>query len=418
LIGAIAAWQRRLEEYGLAPAAVVALRADYSLDATAALLAVFARRGVVALMPEGGDCDRYLQDCQASASLEIDADGRHDWRPRTGSAVHPLLRQLESNGDAGLVIFTSGSSGRPKAALQSVERFLHKYLRRGRQLRTLGFLLFDHVAGVDTLFYTLSNGGALIAPRQRDPASICALIERANVEVLPTSPSFLRLLCLAGNTGGHSLQSLQIITYGSEPMDQGTLLRVRERFPDVQLLQKYGTTESGSPRTESRADGSLWIRFRRDGVEARVVDGVLWLRGEGLILGYLNAELPVDPNGWYCTGDMVDVDGEWLHVRGRGAELINVGGEKVVPSEVEAVILGLDCVRSAAVSGEAHPLTGQIVTARVELSPGTDPKQATKLIRQRCREQLAAHKVPVKIDCIAGELVTARQKVQRLPATR
>ncbi|MGE0114229.1 MAG: fatty acid--CoA ligase family protein [Steroidobacteraceae bacterium] len=415
LLKEFATWQGRLEQLNIQPGSVVGLRADYSLASTAALLALFARGSVAALIPRDRDPAPYLQDGGANGLLEVHNDGTYQWQALLVSgAQHELLERLRTSGDAGVVIFTSGSTGKPKAALQSLERFLYKFQGQGRRFRTLGFLLFDHVAGLDTLFYTLSSGGVLVVTRKRDPAAICALIHRARVEVLPASPSFLRLLCLAGSAGDYDLSSLKVITYGSEPMDPATLMRLNERFPQLQISQKYGTTETGSPRSESRGKDSLWLKLKNDGVETRVVDNVLWIRSEGTILGYLNAPSPVDAEGWYCTGDLVDVDGEWIKFRGRVSDVINVGGEKVAPSEVEQVILSVDNVQEAVVSGERHALMGQIVTARVALVEGADSKQAAKAIRARCRERLAPYKVPVKIEFVPGGLINDRQKAQRM----
>jgi acyl-CoA synthetase (AMP-forming)/AMP-acid ligase II len=212
----------------------------------------------------------------------------------------------------------------------------------------------------------------------------------------------------------HDLSSLKIITYGSEPMDQGTLTRLNARFPNAEISQKYGTTETGSPRSISRGGDSLWLKFKSDGVETKVVGDVLWIRSEGMMLGYLNAPSPVDEEGWYCTGDLVDVDGEWIRFRGRMADVINVGGEKVVPAEVEELILELNFVRDVLVSGESHPLMGQIVSAQVAVTPASlEPKEAARRIRQHCRERVASYKVPLRIDIVAEVLANDRQKVRR-----
>lgn len=411
-------WQSRLDKLNIAAGSIVGVRADYSLSAVAALLALFSRRAIAALIPRDRDAAHYLLDARAAALLELNVDGSYQWRSVAHPASHPLLDRLRTAGEGGVVIFTSGSTGRPKAALQSLERFLYKFRKPRRRFRTLAFLLFDHVAGLDTLFYTLASGGTLILTRRRDPKSILELIESHNVEVLPTSPSFLRLLCVAGDDGEHDLSSLKIITYGSEPMDPSTLARLNARFPNAQISQKYGTTETGSPRSMSRGNDSLWLKIKSDGVETKVVDEVLWIRSEGIMLGYLNAPSPVDEQGWYCTGDLVDVDEEWIKFRGRAADAINVGGEKVAPAEVEQSILELDFVRDALVSGEPHALMGQIVTARVALTTtALDPKQAAKRIRLHCRERLASYKVPVKVDIVAEGFANDRHKAQRKRAS-
>ncbi len=268
---------------------------------------------------------------------------------------------------------------------------------------------------MDTLFYTFFNGGCLVVTRSRTPGAVCALIESARVQVLPASPSFLRLLLMAGDAANADLSSLKVITYGSEPMDPSTLERLNQRFPHLALTQKYGTTETGSPRSISRGNDSLWVKLSSRSMESRVLDGVLHLRGEGTILGYLNAPSPIDADGWYCTGDLVDVDGEWLRFRGRASDTINVGGEKVSPAEVEQAILELGFVKDAVVAGERHAMMGQIVTARVALAAPGEPADAIKRIRAHCRARLAAYKVPVKIEIVAGGLTSERQKARRQP---
>jgi len=409
-------WTVHLDALKVEPTEVVGLRADFSLHAFAALLALLSRRAVAALLPRNRDLESYLADANAALFLDLHTDGTYECR-RRGSVTpgHLLLEKLRDSGDGGIVLFTSGSTSRPKAALQSTERFLRKYHMPGRRFRTLAFLLFDHIAGLDTLFYTLASGGSLILTRHRDPPSILQLIETHRVEVLPASPSFLRLLCGTNDTRQRDLSSLQIITYGSEPMDARTLARLSERLPNLQLSQKYGTTETGSPRCISKGNDSLWVRFNDAAVETKIVQGMLWIRSESTILGYLNAPSPLDEDGWYCTADLVDVDGEWLRFRGRASETINVGGEKVSPPEVEHAILELDFVREVAVRGEAHPLLGQVVTARVVLTDGNTlpPREAVTRIWQHCRKRLASYKAPVKVDVIQNGLVDDRQKIIR-----
>jgi acyl-coenzyme A synthetase/AMP-(fatty) acid ligase len=405
----------RLAALEIAPGNVVALRADYSLQATAALLALLEGQATVAMLPRDRDPDPLLADCHATALLDIDQQGRWNWKALPAPAVRqPLLTALQVAGDAGIVLFTSGSTGRPKAALHSIQRFLRKFDRPGKSLRTLAFLLFDHVAGLDTLFYTLSNGGAVVVTRDRSPPAIYRLIDDARVEVLSASPTFLRLLCMAGDDAERSLASLKIVTYGSEPMDPRTLALLNERFPSCRISQKYGTTETGSPHSASRDNNSLWLKLGGDGVDVRVVDGELQMRSESTILGYLNAPSPVDAEGWYSTGDLVEVDGEWIRFRGRSSDQINVGGEKVAPSEVEQVLLELDFIREAVVSGESNPIMGQVVAAKIVMAEAIDERDAMRRIRIHCRSRLAPHMIPVKVHFVSGSLSTPRHKIQRV----
>jgi acyl-coenzyme A synthetase/AMP-(fatty) acid ligase len=153
------------------------------------------------------------------------------------------------------------------------------------------------------------------------------------------------------------------------------------------------------------------LKFKSDQLETKVVDGILWIRSDSTILGYLNAPSPVDDEGWYCTADLVDVDGEWIRFRGRATEVINVGGTKVSPTEVEHSILQLDFVRDVIVFGEPHSLLGQIVSARVVLETAQLTRgEAIKRIWQHCRRNLGPQMAPVKIEITTDTMVNERQK--------
>jgi len=405
-------WRDELDAHGLRPGAVAAVRSDYSLDGIALLLALLSRRCIAALLPRDTSPGPLLEDTCAEAVLRCDAGGGFAFETRNAAATHPLLEQLRARHSGGFVIFSSGSSGRAKAVLHDVERFLIKFERPGKRLRTLAFLLFDHIAGMDTLFYTLCAGGALALPDRRDADHVATLIARHRVQVLPASPSFLRLLLLSGACERHDLSSLEIVTYGSEPMDEATLARVVSAFPNARVLQKYGTSEVGSPRSRSRGN-SLWLELAGGDVERKVEDGMLWLRSPAAMLGYLNAPDPFDADGWYCTGDLVERDGAWIRVLGRASDLINVGGEKVFPQEVEEVILELAFVCDVVVKGVPHPLLGQAVHAEVELHEPRSIPELRRQVRQHCLARLSRHKVPVQVVEARGSVVTSRQKKLR-----
>ena len=202
-------WRDILGGHNIAPGAVVGIKADHSPNAVALLLALLEHGCVAALIPATApDEAPYLHDAQAEALCRFDADGEGAWQAVPGprpTVRHRLLQTLAARREAGFIIFSSGSTGQPKAVLHSAERFLTKFDRPGKRLRTLAFLLFDHIAGIDTLFYTLAGGGTLVLPERRDPLSVCRLIQDHEVEVLPTSPTFLNLLCLSGDHAGFDL---------------------------------------------------------------------------------------------------------------------------------------------------------------------------------------------------------------------
>ncbi len=413
LAAAIVGFGTLIDTWGLEPGTVVSVATEFNAECIAFLLAAWSRGVVTALAPPGAADAPALMDATLATAV---VDPRHPPQSlRVGpQRPHPLLDAARNAGSGGFVIMTSGSSGSPKAALHATDRFLHKYRGDGKPLRTLGFLSLDHVAGVDTLLYTLSAGGALVVPDARDPEPVCRCIARWGVEVLPVSPSFIRLLLLSGALARHDLASLKIITYGSEPMDEATLGRLREALPRVRVIQKYGTTEFGAPRARSRADTSTWIHIKSDETEYRIVDGRLWVRSPCSMLGYLNAATPIDADGWLDTGDLVEVDGDWIRVIGRDADVINVGGEKVMPSEVESVIESFGGVLEALVRADPHPVMGHVPHAVVRMgSKPESPREVRAAIRRHCRARLPRHKVPARISFATEPLHSERHKKQR-----
>jgi long-chain acyl-CoA synthetase len=415
LLAAIAAAHDELGRAGVRRGAVVSLEADFSPASIAHLLAFIGLGAVVVPIAPTSEYARpeSLRVAQVEWRVICGEDDRVRIEATEAPAGHPLYERLRAQGHPGLVLFTSGTTAEPKAVLHDCVRLLAKYTTRRHRLRTLAFLLFDHIGGFDTLLQALSNASAVVIPGDRTPDGICATIARHRVEVLPASPSFLAMMLLSEAHLRHDLSSLRYVTYGAEVMPQAVLDRLAAAFPGVTLLQKYGLTELGTLRSHSSANDSLWVKVGGEGYRTRVVDGLLEIKAESSMLGYLNAPSPFTPDGWFMTGDAVEVDGDYLRILGRASDLINVGGQKVYPAEVESVIQELDNVREAAVTGEPHPFTGQIVVARVSLQDPEDPRVLERRVRDHCRARLAAYKVPVKVTVALGDLHTERQKTVR-----
>jgi acyl-CoA synthetase (AMP-forming)/AMP-acid ligase II len=233
------------------------------------------------------------------------------------------------------------------------------------------------------------------------------------VQLLPTSPTFLNLLLISEAYRQHDLSSLQLVTYGTEVMPEATLKRFHAQFPNVKLQQTYGLSEVGILRSKSKAPDSLWVKVGGEGFETRVVDGMLEIKAKSAMLGYLNAPSPFTADGWFRTGDAVEVDGEYIRILGRKSELINVGGEKVYPAEIESVLQTMPGVVDAAVAGEPHPMTGQIVVARVRLAQEEELPAFRARMRAFCRDKLAGYKIPQKVEIVRDDLHSERYKKMR-----
>jgi acyl-CoA synthetase (AMP-forming)/AMP-acid ligase II len=404
-----------LERRGIGPGSVLALEGDYSPEICAFLLGAIDRDAVAVPLSSAAAAsrDRFLAIAEVDAAVAFGAQSERTYEGFPPAHSNPLLSRLRAAGEAGLVLFTSGSSGEPKGALHSFPRLLEKFKTRRPSLRTLAFLLLDHIGGINTLFHILSNGGTVVTCDDRSPDGICAAIERHRVELLPTTPTFLNLLLLSEAHRRHDLSSLRQITYGTEPMPAATLERMRSILPGVRLSQTYGLSELGILRASSRSSDSLWMRLGGEGIETRVVDGTLRIRAASAMLGYLNAPSPFDAEGWFDTQDEVEVDGEFFRVLGRRSEIINVGGQKVYPAEVESVLLTLANVRDVLVRGEPNPITGQIVAAYFNLIEPEDAGSLRRRVREHCRDRVAPHQVPSRVEIVESEQYSKRFKKTR-----
>ena len=324
-----------------------------------------------------------------------------------------LYKIIQHKRVCGLVLFTSGSSGEPKGALHDFSKLLAKFHVNRKALLTINFLLFDHWGGLNTLFHILSNGGTVVMLENRNSDYVCELIEKYKVELLPTSPTFLNMLVLSRAYERHSLKSLKVISYGAEPMPESLLKHLNTLFTNIKLQQTYGLIELGVMRSQSQDNRSLWVKIGGEGYQTKVVDGILYIKSDSAMLGYLNAKSPFTEDGWFITGDSVEVEGEYFKILGRKSEMINVGGEKVFPQEVENVILEIPEVEDVVVYAESNSLTGKIVCAKIKYSGCETKTEVIKMVKRHCRSKLESFKIPVKIIFSSEYIHSERFKKKR-----
>jgi len=324
-----------------------------------------------------------------------------------------VLDQFRKSCAPGIILFSSGSTGKPKGMLHDFNRVIEKFRAQRQGPVAIPFLMIDHFGGINTILAITSSLGTVVTVKDRSVERICEAIQAHNVDLLPTTPSFLTLLIATNAHKKFNLSSLRRITYGTEVMPQSTLDRLHREFPSVNLHQTYGLSEVGVLHSKSRGDGSLWMRIGGDGFQTKVIDGVLWVRSDFAMIGYLNAPSEFDGQGWFNTQDKVEVDGDYFKILGRITDLINVGGQKVYPVEVESIILAMDNIKDVAVFGEPHALLGEIVVAKVVLERPESAMSVKKRIRKICFEKLSSYKAPAKVVLADGNLYNSRQKKLR-----
>jgi long-chain acyl-CoA synthetase len=373
---------------------VIAVVGDFDADSIALAFRLLDMGAILMPLTQGTSADHEYFFESGFAQWVIRGDTIESRPDRTES--NPLIRQIRSQRHPGIIFFSSGTTGRPKAILHDFQNFLARYATPRPALRTLNFLLFDHAGGINTLLHTLFNRGVTIVPSERSPEAIASDMVRHSVELLPATPTFLRMMLLAGVFEEDSYPALRVVTYGTERMDQGTLDTLCAKLPRVDFRQTYGLSELGVFQVKSRARDSLWMKVGGEGLETKIEDGVLHIRSQNRMLGYLNAPSPF-VDGWYDTGDLVEEHDGWIKVVGRAKEVINVGGLKILPGEVERIALLYPGVLRAKAHGVSNPITGQHIELTAEPEPGVslDRKALLAHFRNHLQKQLSPHRITI-----------------------
>jgi acyl-coenzyme A synthetase/AMP-(fatty) acid ligase len=326
----------------------------------------------------------------------------------------------KSSFDSGVILFSSGTTGTPKMMLHKFSNLMSSFsnnTKRQRNIKILLFLMFDHIGGLNTFLSCLKDGSTIVIPKFRTVDHIVELIEEYEVNVLPTTPTFLNLLLIDIEGIFQRLKTLKLISYGTERMPQQVLDKLRLFLPNVKLLQTFGTSETGILRTISKSSDSLYFKIDDDRYEHKVVNSILYIRSKLNIHGYLNMESDkFDSDGWYETGDVIieDSDG-YMSIVGRINEVINVGGLKVMPIEIESILMTLNFIDDCLVYGEKNSITGQMVSAKIVLNGRADlnnyPEiELKKVIKDFCKTKLDKFKVPARIAFVDGLSVSSRFK--------
>jgi long-chain acyl-CoA synthetase len=401
----INAWSVRLTVNQIGLGSVCGILANYSPQVCALFFALLKAKSI--LVPFSFVAEAEMPSFLPLAGVQrlFRFDANDNWTlekfeniPQNDLVVSFLERDVP-----GLIVFTSGSTGKPKGILHDCEKVMRKFVDERPGWRTILFLMIDHFGGFNTLLSSFAYCGTGICLTDRSPDVVCRIIEQSKATLLPTTPTFLNLLIASGSFKSYDLSSVKLITYGTELMPEATLQKVKSIFPSAQVKQTYGLSELGVLRSKSESNGSVWVKIGGEGFDIKVVDNILWVRSESNMVGYLNAPSPFDEEGWMNTGDQVKVNGEYVRFLGRKTEIINVGGQKVFPIEVETVLLQDENIREVTVYGVKHPLMGQVVQARVSLYHPEDPELLTERLRKLCLSHLTKFKVPVRFTIVKEE---------------
>jgi acyl-CoA synthetase (AMP-forming)/AMP-acid ligase II len=340
--------------------------------------------------------------------------------------AEPFTALLEESGlgaaveageeDAAAILYTSGTTGRPKGAVLTHLNVVHSALHYAGAMRleevdrSVAAVPLSHVTGLVALIATMLRcAGALVLLREFKAAAFLELAARERITHTVLVPAMYNLCLLAPELERLDLTAWRIGGYGGAPMPVATIERCAQRLPRLQLMNLYGATETTSPATmmpprftASHADSVGLVVACADivvvddgGCEVAAGEtGELWIGGPMVVRGYWNdaqATAREFTAGYWHSGDVGSIDGEgFVRVFDRRKDLINRGGYKVYSAEVESVLIAHPAVIEAAVVGRACPVLGERVHAFVCLREAID-EQA---LRTFCAAQLSDYKVP------------------------
>ena len=380
---------------------VVVILGDYSFYNLALFFALYENKNIIVPITSNIKKvqDDFIEESFCQTIIKTDEKNLLIQNLKTTSS-HNMIDNLIEKNSSGLILFSSGSTGKPKAMIHNLDTLIDSFKdKKEKSMNMLVFLMFDHIGGLNTVFNALCMGACLIIPKIKDAKTICELIEKYKIMVLPSSPTFLNLILISEEYKNYDLSSLRMITYGTETMPQSLLLKLKEVFPKVKFLQTFGTSETGISTTSSKSSNSLFMKLEDINGEYKIVENELWLRSKTQVLGYLNALMDsFTSDGWFKTGDLVEVDGEYIKIIGRAKEVINVGGQKVLPSEVESIILEMEEISDCMVYGEKNAITGQTVVCDVVLNKNIE--NIKKRVRVFCKDRLDTYKIPTKVNVV------------------
>jgi acyl-CoA synthetase (AMP-forming)/AMP-acid ligase II len=345
-------------------------------------------------------------------------------RVRCQPAIEPMAA-LPPRTRTDWVLMTSGTTGVPKMVIHDLQT-LTTALQAPSPADGADvwgtFYDIRRYGGLQIYLRAVLGGASLVLSSPGEPVGDhFARLAAAGVTHLSGTPSqWRRALMMAPDTG---MIAPRYVRLSGEIADQAVLDALRAGFPHAAIGHAYASTEAGVAFDVN--DGiagfpSDYIGTVRNGVGLKILDGTLRIRSPGVAHGYVDGEPLVDAAGFVDTGDILERKGERFYFAGRRGGIINVGGLKVHPEEVEAVINRHPRVRMSLVRGRQNPVTGSIVVADVVLK-GDDPcadKSPQQIalkddILKFCRDTLPRHKVPAAISFVPALNVAPTGKLVR-----
>jgi acyl-CoA synthetase (AMP-forming)/AMP-acid ligase II len=395
-------------------------------------LAMMEMDGVVRRMllcPPDLNAD-HIQALMADAEIDaVVTDGPAWWKDSgiklvvTAGLLERAAAKAQTERATEWLMLTSGTSGVPKIVRHTLEGLTGAIVADGqaRGASPVWATFYDirRYGGLQIFLRAIIGGGSMVLSEPEEPiADHVARLHTCGVTHISGTPSHWRKLLMSGSTSQFFPRYVRL---SGEIADQAVLDGLRRAFPEASIGHAYASTEAGVGfAVNDGLEGfpAALVARSRDGVEMKVEDGSLRIRSLRTAQAYVGRQAVAlaDPEGFVDTGDMVELRGDRYHFVGRRGGIINIGGRKVHPEEIEAVINRHPEVRMSRAKSRRSPIIGALVAADVVLADGDNGSRRDTIrdeILAGCRTSLPSYKVPAIIKFVASLDVTAAGKLAR-----
>jgi acyl-coenzyme A synthetase/AMP-(fatty) acid ligase len=322
------------------------------------------------------------------------------------------------------ILFTSGTTGRPKMVVHTLDTLagpVERILALGAGAIWSTYYDIRRYGGLQILLRALLGGGSIVLSSPHEsPAEYLARVAANRVTHITGTPSHWRRALMSPVAREIAPKYARM---SGEVADQAIIDKLRTFYPGATVAHAFASTEAGLAFDVNDGQAGFPAQLISDNgpvAAIRIQDGSMRIRSNRTALRYLGNNMPnlMDAEGFVDTGDMIEQRNERCYFAGRREGIINVGGLKVHPEEVEAIINQHPDVQMALVKSRANPITGAIVVAEVVRKPAADgdPDEFRKEILALCRNALPAYKIPANIRVVAALDVGVSGKLARVRA--
>ena len=325
--------------------------------------------------------------------------------PLSCAGMDEVLAMVQ-NSKSKITIFTSGTTGQPKEVVHSIST-LTRSVRVGEKYRNQTWAYAynpTHMAGLQVFFQAFENLNTIVNVFNQPREYVYHQIQENAITHISATPTFYRLLL----PYERAYENVVRVTLGGEKSDQHLYDSIKKIFPNARINNVYASTEAGT-LFAAKGDCFQIPELARD--KYKVVDGELLIH-KSLLGSSSSFKFTED---FYHSGDLiewVDETAGLFRFKSRKNELINVGGYKVNPNEVETAIMDIEGVKQAMVYGRANSILGNVLCAEVVLEPGSEMQELD--IKKRLSSLLQDFKIPRKIKFVDEISLTRTGKKKRL----